>query len=207
MKYRDQFFLLRDLIKETGLAKIWVYQNNQHFGTQRVFAYVLEQQEPPEIRICVKDETEFSYENSLCDLLHECGHILDFKRYGKTKRYKLCDDFYVEYSALKSDYTFLKNVPRPMRVAVCITEYMAWDYAKKLLEIWDINLNPDRILLEQTAHYQSMIIKYRSRRRIALEHENALRNHFSLTRIYVTHKDIMGLRSLMDKEIYEPWLE
>jgi len=212
MKYQDQFYLLRDLIKESGLARIWVYEKNQYFGTDCSAYVVVSDVEIPEIRICIKDKKEETYRTVIVDLLHEYGHVLDFKQYGKTKRWKLADKFDAATSVIygKDDYQILKNYPRETRVAVVMSEHMAWEFAKKLVKIWEIDIDPDWIAVEQTAHIQHMIIKLKLQRRLCIK--DCFHNYFVYRKrirrsgVRVTTDDVRSLRLILDPSLYEDLL-
>lgn len=201
MKYQSQFFLLCRLMKESGLAKIFVYQNKEYFK-DRVEAYIVVNSSPPEARICIKDQTELSYLLATCNLLHEYGHCMDKFRYGETKRFKMADMWDVD-----TDYHMLKSEKRNLKIAVVKAEYMAWQFAKKLTRVWGLEFDQDWPAIAQTAHHIGIINRMNTKRYIDSPKYLDLYNFLSSSGVRVSIKDVNNLRPLLTQEEIERYLE
>jgi len=206
--YNAEFIKLRYILESKNLAKIWVYVGRDAFGSASCTApdaqaYVVNTLTIPEIRICIEDEENNTYKNAVVNLLHEYGHVLDDKRYRKSKRYKL----YAKYCPTGS-FSTLVDQAKYIKVAMAKTEYMAHEYGKKIAKKFNILVDDDIINLDQTTFYQSNYTRLVYGR--GLKEENSIPtewnyygNFFKRTGIRVTALNVDRLDNLLPEDYYK----
>jgi hypothetical protein len=148
----EQFCI--DLQKECK-TKITVITN-----PKKLKKYVLEAgvaypaENPP--RIILTKSRETSYKDLIMTLAHEYGHILDYKRYKKARRWKLYFDSGYENETLEKASKLSKNA----KYSILHTEYIAEKLSKKLIKKYGLESIFDSAVFDLELAIQIKISKY-----------------------------------------------
>lgn len=154
---KKEFERLCQEIKDTNLATINLYKKDNFEGDKTAGAYVLRWDEKvPHISLIKTHHT--TYKDLILLLLHELGHILDYKRYGKTKRSVICEEHVYDHTNISK----VKDFPNYVKRAILLDEYIAASYAKALIKRFKICTDP--LLTDSDLHIMTalnlMSLKY-----------------------------------------------
>lgn len=129
---RAEFYRVCNEIKKSGLAKIVVFKK-RGFSNKNIGAYVTVNVDLPIVYL--ERKTGQSYTQLLMYLLHEVGHIIDYKRHSRSKRWKIASHY--EYG---SNAEQVKNYSNKVKFELLRTESIAEGYVEKLLKRYKVTL-------------------------------------------------------------------
>lgn len=100
------------------------------------------------IVVYVPNKTNFYYKSALITLIHEYGHVVDEYRHEGCKRLK---DYYaiIDYSFIKKYFCSIVKKRHYL-----LTEYLATKYGSILLQKFNVKLDKDELLIDQTVHFK-----------------------------------------------------
>jgi hypothetical protein len=149
--YKKHFKDLCKKVRESGKATIKIVREEENSNSD-VAAYVYLSENPP--KIILKKEKKYTYKQLILDLLHEFGHVLDYEKYKKSKRWKIWDS-YGKYSLEKA-----KCLSKNIKVELIKTEYIAEKYVQRLLKRYNLFNLFEEARLEAEVYLQIQIRKH-----------------------------------------------
>jgi len=140
---------------------------------------------PIQIIIFLNRNPQNKYKYALLTLLHECGHIIDEKRYKNSKRLKIYHKLinykkanYIRYCTKKEKKLFL------------YTEYLADFHGKKLIKKYKLKIDPREMEEEQALLYYVLYNEIVLKKVTSEEYYNKFIEFVKKTNFLLTKKDI-----------------
>lgn len=131
---RDEFKRLRTVLRAHGNIRILYYSNKNDFaGSERSAAYTYPNETPP--LIVLRKGRGITYKSLLFTLLHEYGHIIDERLYGKSVRSNLYGT-----SPLEEPPEVIVKYSRKVKYAILKTELIVENMIPKLWKQYNIKL-------------------------------------------------------------------
>lgn len=150
MDHQKDFDKARSLIESERKVEIRVYYNKETFSSMgpSVAAYVHLGKNPPKMMLKLGEDQD--YEDLLCNMLHEYGHVIDYARYWNTDRWYLFSVY--DYGTKMEG---IAEYPGYIKRAILYSEYLADEVAKRLLKEYALNLDEKRLTLNQTMNVKN----------------------------------------------------
>lgn len=132
MNFKKEFYILKELI-ESFDVKVSFYKNKYNFKNHDADGYA----DFWDRKIVLAGKP--SYKFAIIRLLHEYGHIVDFDRWAKSKRWQLN----IQY--LYDNKLAIRKVERSIKWAILYSEFLADEQAKRLLKKFKSNYPKEMI--------------------------------------------------------------
>ena len=132
MSSKEIFLTTLKKLKNEHRISVTIHNRSGNLGGERISAYVRLDSAPYGIHLYKSHGV--SYSSLLYSLLHEVGHVADYKKKKKTTRVTNYNKYLLGNEKLCSDSKLAYNT----KIAVLATEYMADLEAKLLMKKYDL---------------------------------------------------------------------
>lgn len=155
---KEEFKRLCYEVRSSGVASVTFFNKN-HFEHNKSLSGYVEDYDKKTPHIALVKPRRVTYRMLILLLLHEIGHIIDFRRYGRTKRAKICEKYisYTQEGVKKSP-----SYPSYAKKARLLDEYLAEINGRKLLKKFNVSIDPPYTKKELDAYtfLELKIVKY-----------------------------------------------
>lgn len=143
----------------------------------------------PKIIISLPQDSPYYYKEAIFILIHEYGHIIDFKKNEKCKRLQL-------HNKLSNyDYKNIFYCTKKEKIAFLLTEFLAYEYGRILLKNI-CSLDYDDLSIDQTLDYKVLYNYFFYRTQYKFENLMLFKESIKKSGVRVTRDIIKHLKEL-----------